>query len=146
MRNSEVTKVDTEYFLTLLWEIRIILTVTSENEKLKYGRICTCAESETRICWHVILWWIDTNMYSLAIRMCSLHLLLVPYCYIIVLVVCIVYAFSALTLLVGRQEENLACKKWVFRCWCGYLSGARCRLFACGRADATAIPKPHHLI
>ena len=27
-----------------------------------------------------------------------------------------------------------------------YLSGARCRLFAYGPADATAIPKPHHLL
>jgi len=35
----------------------------------------------------------------------------------------------ALTLLVGRQEGHPACKKtWVVRCWCGYLSGARCRL------------------
>ena len=32
------------------------------------------------------------------------------------------------------------------RCWRGYLSGARCRLFACGPADATAVPKPHHLL
>jgi len=24
------------------------------------------------------------------------------------------------------------------RYWCGYLSGARCKLFACGAADATA--------
>ena len=32
------------------------------------------------------------------------------------------------------------------RCWCGYLSAARCRLFAYGPADATAIPKPHHLL
>jgi len=32
------------------------------------------------------------------------------------------------------------------RCWCGYLSGARCRLFVYGPADATAIPKPHHLL
>jgi len=24
------------------------------------------------------------------------------------------------------------------RCWCGYLSGARCRVFAYGPADATA--------
>jgi len=31
-------------------------------------------------------------------------------------------------------------------CWCGYLSGAWCRLFAYGLADATAIPKPHHLL
>ena len=39
-------------------------------------------------------------------------------------------AFSALILLVGRQEEHPACKNWVMRCWCGYLSAARCRLFA----------------
>jgi len=52
----------------------------------------------------------------------------------------------ALTLLVERQEEHLACKNWVMRCWCGYLSGARCRLFAYGPPDATAIPKPHHLL
>ena len=47
-------------------------------------------------------------------------------------------AFSALTLLVGRQEGHPACKKpRVVGCWCGYLSGARCRL-ACGPADSTA--------
>ena len=47
-------------------------------------------------------------------------------------------AFSALTLLVGCQEEHPACKSWVMRCWCGYLSEARCRLFVYGPADATA--------
>jgi len=42
-------------------------------------------------------------------------------------------------LLVGRQEEHPACiKNSVMRCWCGYLSGARCRLFAHGPADDTA--------
>jgi len=46
-------------------------------------------------------------------------------------------AFSALTLLVGRQEGHQACKKLSGRCWCGYLSGARCRL-AYGPADANA--------
>ena len=56
------------------------------------------------------------------------------------------HAFSALTLLVGHQEEHVACKKLVMRCWCGCLSGARCRLFAYCLADATAIPKPHHLL
>jgi len=55
-------------------------------------------------------------------------------------------AFGALTLFVGRQEEHPACNNWVMRCWCGYLSGARCRLFAYGPADATAIPKPRHLL
>jgi len=39
-----------------------------------------------------------------------------------------------LTLLVGLQEEHPACKHWVMRCWCGCLSGARCRLFAYGPA------------
>jgi len=28
------------------------------------------------------------------------------------------------------------------RCWCGYLSGARCKLFAYGPTDVTAISKP----
>ena len=50
------------------------------------------------------------------------------------------FAFSALTLLVW----HLAGKTWVMRCWCGYLSAARCRLLAYCPADATAILKPHH--
>ena len=37
-------------------------------------------------------------------------------------------AFGALTLLVGHQEEHPACKNWAMRCWCGCLSGARCKL------------------
>jgi len=59
---------------------------------------------------------------------------------------CAIVGFFALTLLVGRQEEHSACKNWVMRCWCGYLSGARCRLLAFGPADAIAIPKPHRLL
>ena len=47
------------------------------------------------------------------------------------------FAFSALMLLVGRQEGHLACKNRVVGYWRGYLSGARCRL-AYGPADATA--------
>ena len=49
----------------------------------------------------------------------------------------VLYAFSALTLLVGRQEGHPACRKRVVGCWRGCLSGARCRL-AYGPADATA--------
>ena len=48
-----------------------------------------------------------------------------------------VCAFSALTLLVGRQEGHPACKKLSGGCWRGYLSGARSRL-AYSPADATA--------
>jgi len=62
--------------------------------------------------------------------------------------VCLCFAFSALTLLVGRQEEHPACKNWVVRYWHGCLSGVRCKWFACGSADATAITPPpsnrHH--
>jgi len=57
-----------------------------------------------------------------------------------------IFAFSALTLLVGCQEEHPACKNWATRCRCGYLSAVRCRLFACGPTDATSITKPHHLL
>ena len=54
------------------------------------------------------------------------------------------FAFSALTLLVGHQEEHPACKNWVMRCWCGYLSATRCWLFATanGPAKATASQNP----
>ena len=34
------------------------------------------------------------------------------------------------------------CKNWVMRCWCGYLSGARCILFPYGTVDATASQNP----
>jgi len=44
-------------------------------------------------------------------------------------------AFSALRLLVGRQEGHPACKKTEW--WSGYLSGVRC-IFAYGPAHATA--------
>jgi len=46
-------------------------------------------------------------------------------------------AFSALTLLVGRQEGHPACKKLSGEVLVWYLSGARCRL-AYGPAEATA--------
>jgi len=56
-------------------------------------------------------------------------------CLFSLLLVCI----QCLTLLVGHQEEHLACKNWVMRFWHGYLSGTRCKWFAYGPADATAI-------
>ena len=51
----------------------------------------------------------------------------------------VIVVFSALTLLVGRQEGHQACKKteWL-GCWRGYLSEARCR-FARGPADAVPL-------
>jgi len=52
------------------------------------------------------------------------------------------YAFSALTLLVGLQEEHLAGKNWVTTCWCGCLSG--CWLL--WSSWCHCIPKPYHVI
>ena len=51
-------------------------------------------------------------------------------------------AFSVLMLLARCHKEHPACKHWVIRCWCGYLSGARWALFAYGPADATASQNP----
>jgi len=42
--------------------------------------------------------------------------------------------------LVVRKSIWPVKKKWVMRCWRGYLSGARCKWFAHGPADATATP------
>jgi len=52
----------------------------------------------------------------------------------------VTFAFSALALLVGCQEERPAWKNWVMRCWRGYLSGVKCKWFAYGPDDATATP------
>jgi len=57
--------------------------------------------------------------------------------------VCVCARARALTLLVEHQEEHLACKK--LRCWCGYLSGGRCRLFAYGPADSLHPKNPSSL-
>jgi len=54
-------------------------------------------------------------------------------------------ALSALTLLVGRREGHLVCKNWVMKCWCGYVSGVRCKWFAYGLANAMP-PPSHHLL
>ena len=35
---------------------------------------------------------------------------------------------------------------WMMMCWCVFLSGAMCRLFAYSPADASAILQPRHLL
>ena len=54
------------------------------------------------------------------------------------------FAFSASTRLGVTKSIRPVTIEW----WgvCGYLSGARSRLFAYGPADAIAITKPHHLL
>jgi len=53
---------------------------------------------------------------------------------------CFWKSLNALTPLVGWEEGHLACKNWLVRYWCSYLSGARCKWFAYEPADATATP------
>jgi len=40
----------------------------------------------------------------------------------------------------GVRNSIRPVKNWVMRCWHGYLPGARCKWFAYGSADTTAIP------
>ena len=54
-------------------------------------------------------------------------------------------AFSALTLLIGRQEEHSACKNWVTMCWCGCLSGVM-QIVCIWSSWCRCTPKPHHIL
>jgi len=38
------------------------------------------------------------------------------------------------------SEEHPTCRRWVMRCWRGYLSGTKWKWFAYGPADVTATP------
>ena len=44
------------------------------------------------------------------------------------------------------NKQCQSTKASVVECWCGYVSEAKCRLFAYGPVDATVIPKPQHLL
>jgi len=55
-------------------------------------------------------------------------------------------AFSALTLLVGRQEEHPACKKLSGEVLVWLSVWNEVQMFAYGPADAAAVPKPHQLL
>ena len=46
----------------------------------------------------------------------------------------------------GIRKSIRPAKKLSDGCCCGYLSEARCRLFAYGPADTTTISEPHHLL
>jgi len=91
--------------------------------------------------WNLALLCATTLFDLLTYRLLMLFLLikLVVLCSIVLMVY---IAFSALTLLVWCQEEHLASKNWLMMCWCGYVSVARCRLFAYGPADTTASRNP----
>ena len=55
-------------------------------------------------------------------------------------------ALSALTLLVGRQEEHPACKKLSGEVLVWLPVWSEVQMFAYGPADAAAVPKPHQLL
>jgi len=67
---------------------------------------------------------IHDNSYTIYTGHTSHHMCITDFCRSGVLP----SAFSALMLLVERQEGHLACNKLSGWCWRGYLSAARCRL------------------
>ena len=96
----------------------------------------------THSCHCCARWFRKSICYNL--KRCSFcshySLLLMLCCYIVY------FAILQLTLLVGRQEEHPACKNWVMRCRCGYLSRARCKCFCILSSWYHCIPKPHSFL
>jgi len=88
------------------------------------------------------VWWSNSNC---GWRVPSLRST-VPYFLLLVHVlwqVMMYYLFICLCFdTVGWASERASglLKNWVMRCWCGYLSEARCKWSAYGPADATATP------
>ena len=107
--------------LATRWQSRIVHSWNATSYQSQ-GYFCALCHSESS--WS--LWW-PQGLYSLNwILICFF--------------VCMYYvwsAFSALMLLVGRQEGHPACKKLSGGVLAWYLSGVRCRL-AYVPADATA--------
>ena len=72
---------------------------------------------------------VHSNVSSLIIHACNVFLHCISdVCYCLL-------CFDTVGWAPGRPSSL---KKWVMMCWCGYLSGTRCTLFAYGPADATA--------
>jgi len=61
-------------------------------------------------------------VYNWRYRYCYLQFVAIAF-YCVYMCMDLKCAFSALTLLVGRQEGHPTCKNWVVGCWHGYLSG-----------------------
>jgi len=116
--------------------IRHVAPVCTSSVVFARWRQCALMGGHIGATWRIYDWTIRL------LRRCSLmsyyidHLL----CYLMMCVLYCIVVFSALTLLVGHQEEHSACKWWEMSCWRGYLSEVRWKWFACGPADATATP------
>jgi len=107
-----------------------------------FSTLCSCLRPSIRVPWKL-------RPYIADVARMPLLLLLWCHCCCDVIALCEVYpavhicGFSALTLLVvASGRASGLWKIWVMRCLCGYLSGAKCRLFAYGPADATASRNP----
>jgi len=57
----------------------------------------------------------------------------------------VLFAFSALTLLVGVRKSIRRVKNWVMRCWHGCLSGVRCNWYHMHIVQLMLLP-PRHLL
>jgi len=113
-----------------------------------------------RMIWYRRLWITGRRLYRCDTQVdqldCSgiIHVVITPDSSLCILrwvalkaiVICcsVVHAFSALTLLVGRQEEHPACKKWVMRCWCGLSVWSEVQIVCIWSSWSHCIHKPHH--
>ena len=110
------------------WPCRAVGHGCSGDDAVRAGNAWKTARQQRHLCWRQS----HPHLRMSAVCLClSLYPIKVTAC----LENCAfsACAFSALTLLVGRQPV----KNWVVGCWHSYLSGARCRL-AYVPADATA--------
>ena len=115
-----VVRFDTKYQMYLVnafgfvaWRLRGNCSVICCVWQL-YKMICTQM-------WAVLKFICQSDLNFVVCLVLVMHLMCIT-----VIVICVFMSFSALTLLVGQQAEHPACKNWVMRCWCGYLSGADC--------------------
>jgi len=103
-------------------------------------RVCVCVH--VRVSSFAVDCWFRFTPCQRLCTSCN-DLLQCPHLWGLNLVLTCPIALSALTLLVGCQEEYVACKNLMMRCLHGMCldSGARCRLFVYGLVDAPPIPK-----
>jgi len=107
----------------LLHYLGIIRTQSSCNKLLHHFFLKCYTHTQTAICQRLPGW--AGTRRNIHPQTCKKHLFYFTSTLFYLAGLYYWYAFSALTLLVGRQEGRPACKNWVVGCWRGYLSGAR---------------------
>ena len=112
---------NTQYSVEQFWTILLILQTIIIDQVLSSGAEgCTINWSKVRVTYQHMLYWTYVDECSLEITWTYKikHIVKLSF----KLHSFIWFAFSALTLLVGRQEGHPACKNLMVRYWHGYIS------------------------